>query len=161
MDGASNPSNRERNVPEAPALSGRRVAAVAAVAAALHGAFDAVCYRVRPLAPPYLRLWDAPEEFQMLSPAAVSVAASCVSGVIAVIAVGAVLPRQRRPLVLGAIITAFWLFSAILLRLVWLATPWGTTLLALLAGVPRGLAVGWVVARLSAPRVSAATDAAA
>ncbi len=151
----------ERNVPDAPTLSGRRIAALGVLAAAIHGAFDALSYCVHAIAPPYLRLWDGPEEFQMLSPVAVSIAASCVSGVIAVIAFGAVVPRQRRPLVLGAVVSAFWIFSAALLRAVWLATPWGITALALLAGIPRGLAVGWMLARVAGPSISGARDAAA
>lgn len=148
-------------MPDAPTLSGRRIAALGVLAAAIHAAFDALSYRLDAVAPPYLRLWDGPEEFRMLSPVAVSIAASCVSGVIAVIAFGAVQPRQRRPLVLGTVVAGFWIFSAALLRAVWLATPWGTTALALLGGIPRGLAVGWAMARAAARPISASRDGAA
>lgn len=136
--------------------SGRTLAWIGVVAAVLHGAFDAVTAQFPALVPPYLRLNDAPEEFQMLSPVAVSIAVSSVSGIIAVICVAALLPAHRRPRVLAGMITGFWVFSAVLLRLVWLTTPWGTVGWTLLAGAARGAAVGSVVARL-ARRVSEPT----
>jgi hypothetical protein len=134
---------------------------VGIVAALLHGAFDALCSQVPLLVPPYLRLDDAPEEFQMLSPLGISIAVSCVSGVIAVISVAAVLPPQRRPAVLGGMITGFWLFSAVLLRIVWLTTPWSAIVVALLPGFVRGAMIGWFAAALMAHRVNAPTDGAA
>ena len=134
---------------------------IGVVAAALHGAFDAVTYAVPAMVPPYLRLWDAPEVFQTLSPIGISVAVSCVSGVIAVISTAAVEPRHRRAATLAMMITGFWLFSAILLRAVWLSTPWGTIALSLVMGVPRGAAVGWAAARLGTSRLTAPTDEAA
>ena len=147
-------------MPDAPSLSGRRVAALAGLALALHGLFDAVTYRIPHAAPPYLRLADAPEVFQFLSPLAVSIAVCCVSGIIAVIAVVAVEPRHRRPLVLGGIVTGFWLFSALLTRVVWMSTPWSSTALALALGVPRGLAIGWLLAIVSrGPTVNASMGA--
>lgn len=130
---------------------------MAVLAATLHGVCDVMTYGVAMARPPYLRLGDAPEAFQMLSPVAVSVAVSCISGVIAVIAVAALAPPQRRPLMLGGLVTGFWLFSAVLLRALWLSTPWTTTLLASLFGVPRGFAVGWCLARISAARLTAST----
>jgi hypothetical protein len=149
-------------VTDAPPLTSRRVAALAIAAAALHGAFDAVLYRVPGLVPPYLRLSDAPEAFQMLSPLAVSIAASCVSAVIAVIAVGAIEAPHRSWRTIGLAVTGFWVFSAALMRATWLSTPWSTTALALLAGVPRGFVIGWVLARLVSVRsVSASRDGAA
>jgi hypothetical protein len=144
-------------LPDVPTLSGRRVAALAAAAAALHGAFDAICYRIPLAAPPYLRLEDAPEAFQMLSPVAVSIAVCSVSGIIGAIAVTVVQPRQRRPLVLGSIVTAFWMFSAVLMRLFWLSTPWSVTAVGLLLGLPRGLAVGWCLALIARGSVSGST----
>lgn len=134
---------------------------VGIVAALLHGAFDAICYRVPLLVPPYLRLDDAPEEFRMLSPLGVSIAVSCVSGLIAIISVAALLPTQRRPAVLGGMITGFWLFSAVLLRIVWLTTPWGAIVVALLPGFVRGAVIGWLAAVLMAHRVNAPMDGAA
>jgi hypothetical protein len=95
--------------------------------------------------------------FQMLSPTAVSIAVSAVSGIIGVIAVLAVEPPHRRPVVLAVIVTCFWLFSAALMRLVWLSTPWGETIAALLFGIPRGLVVGWCLALIATPRLSAST----
>jgi hypothetical protein len=131
------------------------------VAALLHGVLDAVTARFPLLVPPYLRLADAPEEFRMLSPVAVSIAVSCVSGVIAVISVAALLPSQRRAPIIAGMITGFWLFSAVLLRLVWLSTPWGTTVVALVPGFVRGAVVGWAAAAIVARRIIAPTGGAA
>ena len=78
-----------------------------------------------------------------------SLAASCVSGVIAVIAIVATAPARRRALALGAFVAGFWILSAALTRLVWLSTPWPTSAVAIALGVPRGLAIGWVLARLA------------
>lgn len=153
---------REKPVPDAPSLSGRRVAALASLAALLHGLFDAITYRFPAVRPPYLRLEDAPEAFQMLSPVAVSISASCVSGLIATIVVIAVEPNRRRPALLGALVTGFWIFSAALMRTMWLSTAWSTVGTALLCGIPRGLVIGALLAWLSLPRgVSASTGAGA
>ncbi len=148
-------TNAPSDVPGA--VTARTLAAIGLIATGLHALFDAVSAVVPALVPPYLRLGDAPEEFRMLSPLAVSTAFSCVSGVIAVISVAAVLPAYRRPRVLGAMIAGFWLFSAFLLRIVWLSTPWGTLLLSLVPGLVRGAAIGWVIAALTSRRVSART----
>lgn len=137
------------------------MAGIGVLAALIHGGFDFVTSLIPVLVPPYLRLGDAPAEFQFLSPVAVSVAVSCVSGIIAVISVAAVLPEQRRTPVLAGMITGFWLFSAVLLRIVWLSTPWSSILIALLPGFARGALIGWVAATLSARRVSARTGEAA
>ncbi len=128
-------------------------------AAALHGGFDAIAYRISPQVPPYLRLSDAPEAFQMLSPVAVSIAASCVSALIAVIAIGAIEAPRRNWRTIGIAVTAFWVFSAALMRATWLSTPWTITACALLAGVPRGLVIGFVLTRLlSSRRLTASRD---
>jgi hypothetical protein len=148
-------------LPDVPSLSGRRVATLVAAAAALHGVFDAVSCRIPLAVPPYLRLEDAPEAFQMLSLVAVSIAVCSVSGIIAAIAVAVVPWPERHPLLLGVIVTGFWLFSALLLRLVWMTTPWPTTAIALLMGVPRGLVIGWCLARICGAGVSDSTDGAA
>jgi hypothetical protein len=99
--------------------------------------------------------------FQQLSPVAVSIAVSAVSGIIGVIAVLAVDPPRRRPVTLAVLVTCFWLFSAGLMRVVWLSTPWAETVAGLLFGIPRGAVVGWCLAYLAAPGVSAATGAGA
>jgi hypothetical protein len=146
---------------DAPPLSGRRVAALACAAALVHGLFDALTLHLPYLAPPYLRLEDGPEAFQTLSPLTVSIAASCVSGLIAVIALVAFeTVRRRRALVLGGVAAGFWIFSAGLLRAVWLTTPWGIALLGIAAGIPRGLAVGWVLARGERTEATARSEAA-
>jgi hypothetical protein len=139
----------------------RTLVSIGIVASLLHAAFDAVTAQVPLLVPPYLRLADAPEEFRMLSPLAVSIAVSCVSGIIAVISVAAVLPSQRRTPVLAGMITGFWLFSAILLRIVWLSTPWGATVVALVPGIVRGAVIGWAAAAIANRRVTATTGGAA
>ena len=139
--------------PERPPLSRLRVAVLGAVAALLHGAFDAVLVRVPAAAPPYLRLQDGPDIFQTLSPLSVSIAASCVSGVIAAIAVVALEPARRNgPLLLGTVLAAFWVLSAVLTRAVWLTTPWPVAGVGIACGIPRGLVVGWCLDRLSGRR---------
>jgi len=138
-------------LPELPQPSRARLAVLGLVAAALHAACDAASSRFGPTTPPYLRLEDWPEAFQLLSPLAVSLTASCVSGVIAVIALVVAAPPRGRALMLGALVAGFWIFSAFLTRLVWLSTPWPTALLGIALGIPRGLAIGWVLARLAPP----------
>lgn len=136
-------------MPDHPPLSGARLAVLFLVAAVLHAACDAASARFGATTPPYLKIEDWPEAFQLISPVAVSLAASCVSGVIAVIALVAAAPARRPALTIGALIAGFWIFSAALTRLVWLSTPWPTALLGIALGVPRGLAIGWVLARLT------------
>jgi hypothetical protein len=138
-------------------LGGPQLARLGLVAAALHAAFDAASASWAPTTPPYLRTADMPEAFQALSPVTVSVAASCVSGVIAVIALLATEHARRRGAALAVAITGFWLLSAALMRLVWLDTPWSTTAAGLLAGLPRGVVIGAVLDALArAPERAAA-----
>lgn len=135
---------------ESPAPLGRvRLAGLGLLAAALHAAFDAATARLPATTPPYLRTADMPEAFQALSPLSVSIATSCVSGVIAVIALIATEHARRRALALGATVTAFWLFSAALMTFVWLDTPWPLAAVGLAAGVPRGFAIGGLLAALA------------
>jgi len=136
-------------LPDHRPLSGVRLAVLGLVAAALHAAFDAASTRFGATTPPYLKIDDWPEAFQLLSPVAVSLAASCVSGVIAVIALIATAPSRRRALALGTLVAGFWMLSAALTRIVWLSTPWPTALLSIALGLPRGLAIGWVLGRLA------------
>lgn len=138
----------------------RRTAALAALAAAVHLAFDAAQSAVAWLRPPYLRFEDMPEAFRELpfvsAPVAVSVASAAAGGVLAAIALAAVeerAPRRRRLLVL--LVTGFWLFSAVLSWGTWLSTPFLAALPGILMGVPRGLAIGWLLWRLSPPRLGA------
>jgi hypothetical protein len=146
---------------DVPSLSRSRLAALALAAAALHGGLDALCSAAALTTPPYLRLGDAPEVFRLVSPLAVSIAASAVSGMIAAIAVSIVGEARARRRTLGAALTAFWLFSAVLLRLTWLDTPLLPTLVGLACGIPRGFAVAWAVSALARAGVSAATEGAA
>jgi hypothetical protein len=123
---------------------------VIALAATLHAAFDAVAWRFEWAIPPYLRLADAPEPFQALSPVAVSIATSCVGGVIAAIAVAVVEPaRRRRAAAVSAVVAAFWMGSALLTRLVWFSTPWWPSVTGLLCGIPRALVIGAVLAHVA------------
>ncbi len=136
---------------------GALLAALGLAAAALHAAFDAAAASWPPATPPYLRTSDMPDAFQTLSPVTISVAASCVSGLIAVIALLVTERARRRGLAIGAVVTGFWLLSAALMRLVWLDTPWLTTAVGLLAGVPRGFIIGAVLAALAESRERAAS----
>ena len=138
----------------------RRTAALAALAAAVHLAFDAAQSAVGWLRPPYLRFEDMPEAFRELpfvsAPVAVSVASAAVGGILAAIALAAVEERAPHRLrLLVTLVTGFWLFSAVLSWATWLATPFLAALPGILLGVPRGLAVGWLLWRLSPPRLGA------
>jgi hypothetical protein len=147
-----------------PPPSGARLAALGATAALLHAAFDALSTGAG-VAPPYLRLDDAPEVFRLVSPVAVSVAASAIGGIIAAICLVVVAAAARgvRALPLGAAIAAFWIFSAVLARLAWFTTPPGASIAAIACGVPRGLAIGWALASLArrAPAAVSGTAGAA
>lgn len=129
--------------------SGVRAALLGMAAAGLHLGFDLASTAIG-AAPPYLRLADAPEVFRSLSPVSVSIATSAVSGVIAVIVLSIFsTARHRRALRLGIAVTAFWVFSATLSRLAWFSTPLLPTAVSIALGIPRGLAIGWVLARFS------------
>jgi hypothetical protein len=139
---------QETKLPER-SISGGRALALGAVAAALHGAADLATYGSALLRPAYLRLEDAPDVFSTLSPVGVSIAASAVSGAIAALSVSIVEPTpRRRAVALGVVLAAFWTFSAFLTWLVWLETPAALALASLLLGAPRGLLIGWALARL-------------
>jgi hypothetical protein len=138
-------------------LASGRAAAFSLVAALAHLAIDALSSRWPWTTPPHLQLAYAPEVVrEMLSPLAVGIAASAVNGVIAGIALLAVEPWAgpapgRRTLRLGVVLFGFWLLSDGLLALVWLSAPWSLVLGGLAAGLPRSLAVGWLLARLARP----------
>ncbi len=134
-----------------------RLAALAVLAAALHLAFDAIGAALPWTSPPYLLLAWAPEPFRVLSPVAVSIAASAVDGAIAAIALAALEPSRgrslgRQAILLAAVLWAFWLLSGGLLAAVWLAAPAGLVVASLAAGIPRCAAVAFALAALSRPR---------
>jgi hypothetical protein len=136
--------------------SPRRAAALGALAALAHLLLDAAVSRAPWARPPWLRMEDMPEAFRQLpfasAPVAVSLGASGVGGLIAVISLLAVEPdAPRRRLLLVGLVTGFWLFSALLTWLVWLETPFLVALPGILLGIPRGLVVGWLLWRLSPP----------
>jgi hypothetical protein len=136
-------------------ITGPRALALGALAAALHGVADLVCWPSPLLRPTYLRLEDGPEVFATLSPVGVSVAASAVSGAIAALSVSVVEPSpRRRALTLGAVLAAFWAFSACLTWAVWLRTPAPLVASSVLVGSLRGLVIGWVLARLCPKEVA-------
>jgi hypothetical protein len=135
------------------APSPRRTAALALLAALVHLAFDAACSSARWARPPHLRLEDMPEAFRSLplvdSATAVSVAFSAVGGVLAALGLHAVAPGPRRFRALAAFLGGLWLLSEALTWLTWLSTPLPGALPGLLLGVPRGLALAWLLERLS------------
>jgi hypothetical protein len=141
-----------------PTLTSARAAALSLAAALAHLALDWLSSLSPWTTPPHLQLAYAPEIVrEMLSPLSVGIAASAVNGAIAGIALLAVDPWAgpapgRRTLRLGLALFGFWLLSDGLMALVWLSAPWPLVLGGLSAGLPRSLAVGWLVARLAAPR---------
>jgi hypothetical protein len=143
-------------MPPAIGPSPARVAALGALAALLHLGFDAALYPLRWARPPYLRLEDMPEAFRQLplvsAPVAVGLAASVVGGLLAVISLLAVEPAApNRGRLLTGLVTGFWVFSALLGWFTWQETPFSAVAVALLLGLPRGLAIGLALERLSRP----------
>jgi len=148
-------------MPAPPRRASLPTPALGAAAALVHLGFDVACGAISWARPPYLRTEDLPEVFRMLpfvsASVAVSVAASAVSGLLAVIALLAVepdAPRRRRQIT--GIVTGFWLFTALLTWLVWLSTPFTRALPGIALGLPRGLAVGWLLWRGSGGDASGA-----
>jgi hypothetical protein len=149
-------------MPPALGPSPARVAALGGLAALLHLGFDAALYPLRWARPPYLRLEDMPEAFRQLplvsAPVAVAVAVSVVGGLLAVISLLSVEPAAPNRLrLLAGLVTGFWMFSALLGWFTWQETPFRSVAVALLLGLPRGLAIGLALERLS--RVAPAAPA--
>ncbi len=137
-----------------PQSSPRRTASLGALAALVHLSLDALLTPFRWARPPWLRMEDMPEAFRELpfvsAPVAVSASASAVGGLLAAIALLAVEPdAPRRGWLLSGLVTGFWLVSAVLTWLTWLSTPFLAALPGILLGIPRGLAVGWLLWRFS------------
>jgi hypothetical protein len=144
-----------------PTAPPRRTASLGALAALVHLSLDALLSPFPWARPPWLRLEDMPEAFRELpfvpAAAAVSVAAAAVGGLIAALSLLAVEPgAPHRGRMLAGLVTGLWLFSALLTWLTWLQTPFLVALPGILLGIPRGLAVGWLLWRLS-PRPAAST----
>jgi len=155
-----------RRVPPPSPPGSPRTAALGAGAALLHLGFDAACSALSWARPPYLRMEELPEAFRQLplvsAPVVVSVASSAVSGLLAAIALLAVEPQAPRRLrQLTGIVTGFWLFTATLTWLVWLSSPFSRALPGIALGIPRGLAVGWLLWRGSGGQVSGGRPAGA
>jgi hypothetical protein len=143
--------------------SPRRTAALALLTALVHIGFDAACSAARWARPPHLRLEDMPEAFRSLplvdSAAAVSIAFSAVGGVLAALGLHAVGRGPRRFQALAGFLGGLWLLSEALTWLTWLSTPLLAALPGLLLGVPRGLALGWMLERGSRPSARRAAAA--
>jgi hypothetical protein len=127
---------------------------LAALAGAVHLAFDALASRLELVTPPYLLLDHAAEFFREILEldrtavlVTVAVGAAVVNGVIAALLATALEPSPRRRGTLGWALFGLWLFSGGLMILVYLYLPWGVVLGSLAAGLPRSFAVAWVLDR--------------
>jgi hypothetical protein len=127
---------------------------LAALAGAVHLAFDVLASRLEATTPPYLLLDHAGEFFReivMLDRTAVlvsvAIGAAAVNGVIAALLGTALEASPRRRGMLGWVLFGLWVFSGGLMILVYLYLPWGLVLGSLAAGLPRSFAVAWVVDR--------------
>ena len=122
---------------------------LAALAAGIHLACDALASRSAFTSPPYLLLDHAGELFRDLLAldrtailGTVAVSAAVVNGIIAAM-LGVALEasaHRRRTL-------TFWIFSGGLMILVYLAPPWAVVAGSLAAGLPRVWLVAWAVDR--------------
>lgn len=135
---------------------------LAALAAGLHLACDAVASRWGVTAPPYLLLDHAAPVFKELLLldrttilATVAVAASAVNGAIAAMLAVALEEVAHRRRTLAWVLVAFWVFSGGLMILVYLSPPWIAVAGSLAAGVPRAWLVAWALDRaMGAPAVA-------
>ncbi len=121
-------------------------------------AFDGIGGLVPALAPPHLLHRFMPEAVRgMVSPAVLAPMASVVLAGIAVLLLSIVPPSApRRLLVLTGWLFGFWLLSEGLLAWVWLDGPALPILAAIATGVPRSLALAWVLLRVRGPAPGAA-----
>jgi hypothetical protein len=130
-------------------------ALLAALAGAIHLAFDALASRVEATTPPYLLLDHAGEVFRdllLLDRTTIlvgtAIAAAGVNGVIsALLAVAVEGLSRRRVQTLAWVLFGLWVFSGGLLTLVYLTPPWGVVVGSLAAGLPRAWVVAWVLER--------------
>lgn len=113
-------------------------------------AFDGLSWASPALSPPHLLLRYMPEMIRgMVSPAVLAPMASLVLAAIDMLLLSIVPPEapRRLPHLLGWLL-GFWLLSEGLLAWVWLDAPGGAVFAALATGIPRSLAVAWILLRL-------------
>jgi hypothetical protein len=112
-------------------------------------AFDLLSRVLPPLAPPHLLHDHMPEAIRaMVSPAVLSPVTSAVLAAIALLVLSLVPPgTPGRVLRLTAWLLFFWFLSEGLLAWVWLDAPAGVVAVSLTGGIPRSLAVAWLLAR--------------
>ncbi len=132
-----------------------RIFVATAVAAAAHLAIDALTSRAPITTPPHLLLDHAGDAFRDLLAldrrtilAAVAIVSAGVNGTIAGLIATALASIRNRALVLGAALSAIWLFSGGLMILVYLSPPWPVVAGSLAAGIPRSFAVAWLLDRI-------------
>ena len=116
-------------------------------------AFDALSWAVPPLAPPHLLHAYMPEAIrQMVSPAVLAPVTSAVLAAIALLVLSLVPPgTPGRVRALATWLLGFWFLSEGLMAWVWLDAPAGVVAWSLAGGVPRSLAVAWLLARQQGP----------
>jgi len=116
-------------------------------------AFDGLGWVLPALAPPHLLHQYMPEMVRgMVSPAVLAPMASMVLAAIDLLVLSIVPPEAPRRFVhLSGWLLGFWLLSEGLLAWVWLDAPGGAVALALATGIPRSLAVAWLLLRLQGP----------
>jgi hypothetical protein len=112
--------------------------------------FDGLSWASPALSPPHLLHRYMPEMIRgMVSPAVLAPMASMVLAAIALLLLSIVPPEApRRLLHLFGWLLGFWLLSEGLLAWVWLDAPGGAVVAALATGIPRSLAVAWILLRL-------------
>ena len=113
-------------------------------------AFDGLSWALPALSPPHLLHRYMPEMIRgMVSPAVLAPMASLVLAAIDLLLLSIVPPEApRRLLHLFGWFLGFWLLSEGLLAWVWLDAPGGAVIVALATGIPRSLAVAWILLRL-------------
>ncbi len=126
----------------------------AALAGAAHLVLDAVATRLPWTTPPYLLLDYASESFRDLLfldrrtiLVTVAVISAGVNGIVAGLFATALAGARRRVVAIGASLSALWVFSGGLMTLVYLSPPAAIVAGSLVAGIPRGFAVAWVLER--------------
>lgn len=120
-------------------------------------AFDALSRAVPALAPPHLLHAYMPEAIRaMVSPAILAPVTSAVLAGIALLCLSLVPPgTPRRVVRLSAWLLGFWALSEGLMAWVWLDAPAAVVAVSLTGGIPRSLAVAWLLVRQQGPAAEA------